>query len=154
MVTQVILKQASISIYSSFLMTFDNVLQAMSIYKKLDNTAAQSSQAADEAKEQPLPLRFASLPGALTISTLRIIQSSHQLCLGLSCPLYTSAKCNCVLRSCAFILSFQNETESQRPPYTFLSQVALLFSRFVQFVIRTWEILPAFFRRAGFSKTL
>merc|ERR1712156_27266 len=94
-----------------------------------------------------------SLPGGLIISTLRIIQSSQQVCLGLSCPQYTSANCNCVLRSCAFILSFQNETESQCPPSKFLSQVALLFSRFVQFVIRTWGILPAFFPTCWFFKT-
>merc|ERR1712156_403702 len=68
-----------------------------------------------------------SLPGGHIISTLRIIQSSQQVCLGLPCPQYTSANCNCVLRSCAFILSFQNETESQCPPSKFLSQVALLF---------------------------
>ena len=42
---------------AKFNMTFDDVSQAMSIYKKLDNTAAQSSQATDSAKEQLLPFR-------------------------------------------------------------------------------------------------
>ena len=131
MVTQVILKHALSSIYSSFLwhltMFHRRWASTRSWIIQQPNQAKQLMGRRSRCFHSDLRERLqTSLPGGLIISTLRIIQSSQQVCLGLSCPLYTSATCNCVLRSCAFILSLLNENESQCPPSKFLSQVALL----------------------------